>query len=90
MEKHVAENGAENKEQKKLTRFATYNMNYRKFTNLSKLLGSYALSCNTKLPSCGGLSRQYLANTEFPNNKAALPTPDANTAFSSGLYQIFK
>ena len=36
MERQVAENGKEDKEQKKLTRYATYNMSYRNFTNLAK------------------------------------------------------
>jgi hypothetical protein len=90
LEKSVAENGAENKEQKKLTRYATYNMSYRNFTNLAKLLDGYALACNSKLLACGGLSRQYLVNAEFPNDKAKLPVTDANTAFSLGLYQQFK
>ena len=90
MEKQVAEAGHENKEQKKLTRYATYNMSYRNFTNLAKLLDGYALACNSKLLNCGGLSRQYLVNAEFPNDKAKLPVTDANTAFSLGLYQQFK
>jgi hypothetical protein len=90
LEKTVAENGGENKDQKKLTRLATYNMNYRNFTNLAKLLDGFALQCNTKLLSCGGISRQYLANADFPNDKNTLPTTDANTSFSLGLYQTFK
>jgi hypothetical protein len=90
LEKNVAENGGENKDQKKLTKFATYNMNYRNFTNLAKLLDGFALSCNTKLLACGGLSRQYLVNAEFTSDKTKLPATDANTAFSLGLYQQFK
>jgi hypothetical protein len=89
-ERQVAENGAENKEQKRLTKYATRNMSYKNFTDLAKLLDGYALQCNTKLLSCGGISRQYLANAEFTNDKTALPTTDANTAFSLGLYQQFK
>lgn len=90
LEHQVAENGGENKDQKKLTKYASYNMNYRNFTNLAKLLDGFALSCNTKLLACGGLSRQYLVNSEFTSDKTALPTTDANTAFSLGLYQTFK
>jgi hypothetical protein len=90
MEKQVVENGKEDKEQKKLTKYATYNMNYRNFTNLAKLLDGYALACNSKLLSCGGLSRHYLVNAEFPADKDKLSTADANTAFSLGLYQQFK
>jgi hypothetical protein len=86
LEKSVAENGGENKEQKKLTRYATYNMNYRNYSNLAKVLDSFALQCNTKLLSCGGISRQYLANATFTSDKKALPSTDANTAFSLGLY----
>ena len=90
MEKQVAEAGHESKDQKKLTRYATYNMNYRNFTNLAKLLDGYALACNSKLLNCGGLSRQYIVNAEFTSDKTKLPTVDANTAFSLGLYQQFK
>jgi hypothetical protein len=90
LEKEVAENGIENKEQHKLTKYATYNMNYRNFTNLAKILDSFALICNTKLLNCGGLSRKFLANSEFPDDKSKLSTLDANNAFSLGLYQQFK
>jgi hypothetical protein len=90
LEKNVAENGKENKDQNKLTRLATYNMSYRNFTSLAKLLDGYALTCNSKLLACGGLSRQFLVNAEFTSDKAKLPITDANTAFSLGLYQQFK
>lgn len=90
LEKQVAEAGKESKDQQRLTRYATRNMNYQNFTNLAKLLDAFALRCNTKLLNCGGISRMYLANSEFPNDKDALPTTDANNAFSLGLYQQFK
>jgi hypothetical protein len=90
MERQVAENGKEDKEQKKLTKYATYNMSYRNFTNLAKLLDKYALQINTKLLACGGFSRRYLINAEFTSDKTKLPIIDANTAFSLGLYQVFK
>jgi len=90
IEKNVVENGKEDERQNRLTKYATHNMSYRNFTFLAKMLDGYALKCNTKLLSCGGLSRQYLANAEFPSYKTKLPTTDANTAFSLGLYQQFK
>lgn len=90
LEKQVAENGSENKEQKRLTKYATRNMSYKNFTYLAKLLDGFALNCNMKLLNCGGLSRQFLANAAFPNDKTALPTTDSNMAFSLGLYQQFK
>ena len=90
LEKSVAENGAENKEQARLTRYATRNMSYKNFTMLAKMLDGFALRCNTKLLNCGGLSRQYLANAEFTSDKDALSVIDSNNAFSLGLYQQLK
>jgi hypothetical protein len=90
LERTVAENGGENKDQKKLTRYATRNMSYKNYTYLIRLLDSFALQCNTKLLDCGGLSRQFLSNAEFTEDKSKLPTTDANNAFSLGLYQQFK
>jgi hypothetical protein len=86
-EKQVAEIGAENKDQKRLTKYATRNMSYKNYTYLIRLLDSFALTCNTKLLDCGGLSRQFLANAEFPEDKSKLPVNDSNMAFSLGLYQ---
>jgi len=88
MEKQVAENGGENKFEAKVTKLATYNMSYRNFTMLTKLLDSYAMKCN--LLACSGLSKQYLINAEFVSDKKALSIEDANLAFSLGLYQNFK
>ena len=87
LEKQVAETGKENKDQSKLTRYVTRNMSYKNFTTLAKLLDGFALKCDTKLLTCGGLSRQYLANAEFTSDETALPTIDANNSFSLGLYQ---
>lgn len=85
-----AETGVENSYQKKLTKQVTYNMNYKNYSIMMKLLDSYALTCNSKLLACGGLSRQFLMKAEFTSDKKALSSEDANTAFSLGLYEIFK
>jgi hypothetical protein len=88
MQKHVVENGGENKFETKVTKFATYKMSYRNFTMLTKLLDSYDMKCN--LIACSGFSKKYLINTEFVSDKNALSTEDANLAFSLGLYQNFQ
>jgi hypothetical protein len=90
-EKRLAETGEENTFQKKITKQATYNMSYRNFTQMMKLLDGTALTCNTDLfKKCSGLAKQYVINAEFTNDKKALSTEDANMAFSLGLYQQFK
>lgn len=91
MEKSIAENGGENTFQKKITKQATYNMSYRNFTQIMKLLDGTALTCNPDLfKKCSGLAKQYVINAEFTSDKKALSTEDANMAFSLGLYQQFK
>jgi hypothetical protein len=88
MEKQVAETGGENVFQAKLTRLATSNMTYRVFSQLVKLLDDTALKCNSKLFfSCSGQCKQYMIQSDLPNDKRALPIEDGNTAFSLGLYQ---
>jgi hypothetical protein len=90
-EKRLAESGEENAFQKKITKQATYNMSYRNFTQMMKLLDTTALTCNPDLfKKCSGLAKQYVINAEFTSDKKALSTEDANMAFSLGLYQVFK
>lgn len=90
MEKQVAENGGENKNQAQITRLATSNMTYRIFSALSKVLDTVALTCNPKLfQSCSGACKQYMIQADFPTDKKALSIEDANTAFSLGMYQKF-
>ncbi len=90
-EKRLAETGEENTFQKKITKQATYNMSYRNFTQMMKLLDGTALTCNPDLfKKCSGLAKQYVINAEFTNDKKALSTEDGNMAFSLGLYQQFK
>ncbi|MFZ2498769.1 hypothetical protein [Methanosarcina sp.] len=89
-EKRLAETGEENTFQKKITKQATYNMSYRNFTQMMKLLDGTALTCNPDLfKKCSGLAKQYVINAEFTTDKKALSTEDANMAFSLGLYQQF-
>lgn len=90
MEKQVAENGKENKNQAQITRLATSNMTYRIFSALSKVLDTVALTCNPKLfQSCSGACKQYMIQADFPTDKKALSVEDANTSFSLGMYQKF-
>jgi hypothetical protein len=89
-EKSVAENGTEDKFQKKLTQLAMSNMTYRVFSSMAKLLDDEALRCNPKLfQSCSGACKQYLIQADFVADKKALSVEDGNTAFSLGLYQKF-
>ena len=89
-EKVVAENGGEDKFQKKLTSLVRSNMTYRVFAELNKLLDDMALKCNPKLfYSCSGVSKQFMINADLPADRKALPVEDANTAFSLGLCQKF-
>jgi hypothetical protein len=89
-EKRVAESGEENKFQAKITKQAAYNMSYRNFTLMLKLLDSNALLNNPELfTKCSGACKQYVINAEFTNDKKALSTEDANMAFSLGMYQKF-
>jgi hypothetical protein len=89
-EKRVAESGEENAFQKKITKQATYNMSYRNFTLMLKLLDGTALTCNPDLfTKCSGACKQYVINAEFTTDKKALKTEDANMSFSLGMYQKF-
>jgi hypothetical protein len=88
VEKQVAETGGENAFQAKITRLAMSNMTYRVFSQLVKLLDDTSLKCNSKLFfSCSGQCKQYIIQSDLPNDKRALPIEDGNTAFSLGLYQ---
>jgi hypothetical protein len=89
-EKVIAENGGEDKYQKRLTSLVRSNMTYRVFAELNKLLDDIALKCDSKIfYTHSGLSKQYMINAELPNDKKALPVEDSNTAFSLGLCQKF-
>jgi hypothetical protein len=92
LEKVVAEAGVETDEQKKFTsrinKEISYNMTYRSFTTISKLLDSMARNANPKMFfSCSGVCKQYIINSEVMSDKKALPSSDANLAFSLGMYQ---
>jgi hypothetical protein len=92
LEKTVAEAGTQTKEQEKFTsrinREMNYNMTYRSFTMISKLLDSMARSVNPKLfMTCSGVCKTYIINSDVRTDKKALPSADANLAFSLGLYQ---
>lgn len=87
-EKRVAEAGVENKFQAKITKQAAYNMSYRNFTLMLKLLDSKALLSNPDLfTKCSGACKQFVINAEFTTDKKALKTEDANMSFSLGMYQ---
>lgn len=87
-EKRVAEAGVENKFQAKVTKQATYNMSYRNFTLMLKLLDGTSLNCNPELfTKCSGACKQYIINSECTTDKKALKAEDANLAFSLGMYQ---
>lgn len=89
-EKRVAESGEENKFQAKITKQAAYNMSYRNFTLMLKLLDGTALKNNPELfTKCSGACKQYLINAECVADKKALKPEDANMAFSLGMYQKF-
>jgi hypothetical protein len=63
-------------------------MNYRSFTTISKLLDTMARSVNPKLfMTCSGVCKQYIINSDVRTDKKALPSADANLAFSLGMYQ---
>lgn len=87
-EKRVAESGEENKFQAKITKQATYNMSYRNFTLMLKLLDSKALVINPDLfTKCSGACKQFIINSECVSDKKALKPEDANMSFSLGMYQ---
>lgn len=89
-EKRVAESGEENKFQARIVKQAAYNMSYRNFTLMLKLLDGTALTCNPDLfTKCSGACKQYLINAECISDKKALKPEDANMAFSLGMYQKF-
>lgn len=89
-EKLIAENGGEDRYQKRLTSLVRSNMTYRVFAELNKLLDDMALRCNQKIfYSCSGVGKQFMIQAELPNDKKALAPADANTAFSLGLCQKF-
>jgi thiamine kinase-like enzyme len=92
VEKEVAEKGVQTPEQekfvKRINKEIGYNMSYRSFTTITKLLDSMARNVNPKLFfSCSGTCKQYMINSEVMSDKKALNTSDANMAFSLGLYQ---
>jgi hypothetical protein len=92
LEKTVAESGTQTKEQEKfvsrINREIGYNMTYRSFTTISKLLDGMARQVNPKLFfSCSGTCKQFIINSEVMTDKKALPASDANLAFSLGMYQ---
>ena len=87
-EKSVADAGVENKFQAKVTKQATYNMSYRNFTLMLKLLDGTSMNCNPELfTKCSGACKQYIINSECTTDKKALKAEDANLAFSLGMYQ---
>ncbi len=92
LEKEVATSGTQTKEQEKfmsrINREMSYNMTYRSFTMISKLLDSMARQVNPKLfISCSGICKQYIINSDVMTDKKSLPSADANLAFSLGMYQ---
>lgn len=92
LEKEVATNGTETSEQAKFTKRInkeiSYNMTYRSFTTISKLLDSMARQVNPKLfMTCSGTCKTYIINSDVMSDKKALPSADANLAFSLGMYQ---
>jgi hypothetical protein len=92
LEKEIATSGTETEEQQKFTkrinREISYNMNYRSFTTISKLLDNMARSVNPKLfLTCSGVCKQFIINSEIRTDKKALTSADANLAFSLGTYQ---
>jgi len=87
-EKKVAESGEENKFQKKIVKQIGYNMSYRNFGLVIKLLDGEALIINPDLfTKCSGACKQYIINAECTSDKKALKPEDANLAFSLGMYQ---
>jgi hypothetical protein len=89
-EKKVAESGEENKFQKKIVKQIGYNMSYRNFGLVIKLLDGEALTVNPDLfTKCSGLAKQFIINSECVSDKKALKAEDANLAFSLGMYQKF-
>jgi hypothetical protein len=90
-EKAIAESGEENKFQAKLAKQISYNMSYRNYNLLMKLLDNEAMKCDMKLyTQCSGLCKQYIINSDVVGDKNALSVDDANLAFSLGMYQQFK
>jgi hypothetical protein len=92
LEKTVAESGTQTKEQEKfvsrINREIGYNMTYRSLTTISKLLDGMARQINPKLFFiCSGTCKQFIINSEVMTDKKALPSSDANLAFSLGMYQ---
>lgn len=92
LEKEVATSGIQTKEQEKFTsrinREIGYNMTYRSFTTISKLLDGMARQVNPKLfNTCSQTCKQYIINSEVMSDKKALSAADANMAFSLGMYQ---
>jgi len=92
LEKQVAESGVETPEQakfvKRFTRETSFNMNYRSFTIVVKLLDAQARLVNPKLfNTCSNSCKQYVINSDMISDKKAISAADANLAFSLGLYQ---
>lgn len=92
LEKQIAESGTQTKEQEKFTsrinKEIGYNMTYRSFTTISKVLDTMARSVNPKLfLTCSGVCKTYIINSDIRTDKKALPSADANLAFSLGMFQ---
>jgi hypothetical protein len=92
LEKVIAEAGTETPEQAKfisrINKEIGYNLTYRSFTTISKLLDSMARQVNPKLfMTCSGVCKTYIINSDVMTDKKALPSADANLAFSLGMYQ---
>jgi hypothetical protein len=90
-EKQIAETGIENKFQARMSKLIGYNMSYRNFTMLIKLLDNEALKCSPQLfYKCSGVCKELMINSNLVSDKKALSVEDANMSFSLGLYQQFK
>lgn len=90
-EKQIAETGIENKFQARMSKLIGYNMSYRNFTMLIKLLDSESLKCSPQLfYRCSGACKELMINSNLVSDKKALSVEDANMSFSLGLYQQFK
>jgi hypothetical protein len=92
LEKEIATSGTQTKDQEKFTsrinREIGYNMTYRSFTTIIKLLDTMAAKVNPKLIyNCSNTCKQYVMNSNVMTDKKALPSADANLAFSLGMYQ---
>ena len=92
LEKEVATAGTQTKDQEEFTsrinREIGYNIIYRSFTTIIKLLDNMAGKVNPKLIyNCSNTCKQYVINSNVMSDKKALPSADENLAFSLGMYQ---